>query len=182
VFGFVVEGSFALVAYAGSTLVLDGSLQPGTLLVFIIVTVGVTRQVSELGVALLMLRGSQRALERVDGLLMETPLREPDALVTELTRFEVEVDGVSFAYEDEPVLDVVAVTFPERSLTAIVGVSGSGKSTLVHLVARLWDIPPGKGAIRIGGVNGMYAMLWREQEGAGGWRLGSAGAKSEAER
>jgi len=153
VFGFIVEGNFALVAYVGSALVLDGSLQPRTLLIFLIVTAGVTRQVAELSVALLMLRGSQRSLERVDQLLVEAPLREPVAPADEATRFDVEVDGVSFAYEDEPVLDGVSVTFPERSLTAIVGVSGSGKSTLAHLVARLWDIPPGKGAIRIGGVD-----------------------------
>jgi ATP-binding cassette subfamily B protein len=31
--------------------------------------------------------------------------------------------------------------------------SGSGKSTLVHLVARLWDVAPDQGAIRIGGVD-----------------------------
>jgi ATP-binding cassette, subfamily B, bacterial IrtB/YbtQ len=153
VFGFIVEGNFALVAYVGSALVLDGSLQPRTLLIFLIVTAGVTRQVAELSVALLMLRGSQRSLERVDQLLTEAPLRKPEAPADEATRFDVEVDGVSFAYEDEPVLDGVSVTFPERSLTAIVGVSGSGKSTLAHLVARLWDIPPGKGAIRIGGVD-----------------------------
>jgi ATP-binding cassette, subfamily B, bacterial IrtB/YbtQ len=38
-------------------------------------------------------------------------------------------------------------------LTALVGASGSGKSTLVHLIARLWDVPRGQGAIRIGGVD-----------------------------
>ncbi|HTU59030.1 MAG TPA: ATP-binding cassette domain-containing protein, partial [Polyangiales bacterium] len=37
--------------------------------------------------------------------------------------------------------------------SAIVGASGSGKSTLVHLIARLWDVPRGQGAIRIGGVD-----------------------------
>ncbi|WAM24348.1 ABC transporter ATP-binding protein [Myxococcus sp. NMCA1] len=152
VFGFVVEMSFVAVAYAGSTLALRGSIQPGVLLVFLVVTVGVVRQVADLGVALLMLRASQRALGRVDGLLAEKPLAEPSARAASIQKFDVEVDAVSFAYEDETVLDGVSVTFPERSLTALVGASGSGKSTLVHLVARLWDIPR-QGAIRIGGVD-----------------------------
>ncbi|QDF06740.1 ABC transporter ATP-binding protein [Myxococcus xanthus] len=152
VFGFVVEMSFVAVAYAGSTLALRGSIQPGVLLVFLVVTVGVVRQVADLGVALLMLRASQRALGRVDGLLAEKPLAEPSARAASIQKFDVEVDAVSFAYEDEIVLDGVSVTFPERSLTALVGASGSGKSTLVHLVARLWDIPR-QGAIRIGGVD-----------------------------
>ncbi|WNZ60052.1 ABC transporter ATP-binding protein [Myxococcus sp. MxC21-1] len=152
VFGFVVEMSFVAMAYAGSTLALRGSIQPGVLLVFLIVTVGVVRQVADLGVALLMLRASQRALGRVDRLLAEKPLAEPSVRAASIQKFDVEVDAVSFAYEDATVLDGVSVTFPERSLTALVGASGSGKSTLVHLVARLWDIPR-QGAIRIGGVD-----------------------------
>jgi ATP-binding cassette, subfamily B, bacterial IrtB/YbtQ len=153
VFGFVIEVSFVAVAYAGSALALRGSIQPAVLLVFLVVTVGVVRQVADLGVALLMLRASQRALGRVDRLLAEKPLAEPASPAAPIQRFDVEIDGVSFAYEDEAVLDGVSTTFPERSLTALVGASGSGKSTLVHLVARLWDIPRGKGTIRIGGVD-----------------------------
>lgn len=153
VFGFVIEAAFVAVAYAGTALVTDGSLAPGVLLVFLVVAVGVTRQVADLGVALLLLRGSQRALVRVDRLLQEPPLAEPALPSQKLERFEVEVDDVSFAYEDDTVLDRVTATFPERSLTALVGASGSGKSTLVHLVARLWDVPRGKGTIRIGGVD-----------------------------
>lgn len=153
VFGFVVEVSFVAVAYAGSALALRGSIQPAVLLVFLVVTVGVVRQVADLGVALLMLRASQRALGRVDRLLAEEPLAEPPAPAAPIRRFDVEVDAVSFAYEDEAVLEGVSTTFAERSLTALVGASGSGKSTLVHLVARLWDVPRGQGAIRIGGVD-----------------------------
>ncbi|UJR82301.1 ABC transporter ATP-binding protein [Sandaracinus amylolyticus] len=152
-FGFVIEVSFVAVAYAGSELVLRGSIEPGVLLVFLVVTVGVVQQVAGLGVALLLLRASQRALGRVDRLLAEEPLAEPSASAPPIQRFDVEVDAVSFAYDEDAVLDGVSVSFPERSLTALVGASGSGKSTLVHLVARLWDIPRGRGAIRIGGVD-----------------------------
>jgi ATP-binding cassette, subfamily B, bacterial IrtB/YbtQ len=153
VFGFVIEVSFVAVAWTGSALALRGSIQPGVLLVFLVVTVGVVRQVADLGVALLMLRASQRALGRVDRLLAEKPLAEAAAPAARIERFDVEIDAVSFAYEDDAVLEEVSATFPERSLTALVGASGSGKSTLVHLVARLWDVPRGKGAIRIGGVD-----------------------------
>ncbi|WP_342379783.1 ABC transporter ATP-binding protein/permease [Myxococcus stipitatus] len=153
VFGFLVEAGFVVVAFVGSTLAFEGRLAPGTLLVFLVVSVGVTRQVAELGVALLMLRGSQRALERVDRLMAEPPLSEPVTPASPGSRFDVAVEDVSFAYEGERVLKNVSVEFPERSLSAIVGASGSGKSTLVHLVARLWDIPRGQGAIRVGGVD-----------------------------
>lgn len=153
IFGFIVELSFVAVAIAGSTLALAHSIEPSTLLVFLVVTVGVVRQVADLGVALLMLRASQRALSRVDRLLAEIPLAEVSARTATISSSEVEVDAVSFPYEDQAVLNSVSLKFPERSLTALVGASGSGKSTLVHLVARLWDIPRGQGAIRVGGVD-----------------------------
>ncbi|MDF2696218.1 MAG: Lipid export ATP-binding/permease protein MsbA [Labilithrix sp.] len=153
VFGFVVEVSFVAVAFVGSRLALHGSIEPGVLLIFLVVTVGVVRQVADLGVALMMLRASQRALGRVDRLLAEEPLTEPTSPAAPIARFDVEVDSVSFAYEDEAVLHGVSTRFPEHSLTALVGASGSGKSTLVHLIARLWDIPRDRGAVRIGGVD-----------------------------
>lgn len=152
-FGFVIELSFVTVAYAGSVFAQDGSLQPRVLLVFLVVSVGVVRQVADLGVALLMLRASQRALGRVERLLAEEPLAEPASAKAPPRCFDVEIDAVSFAYEGQAVLRGISAKFPERSLTALVGASGSGKSTLVHLVARLWDIPRGAGAIRIGGVD-----------------------------
>lgn len=153
IFGFVVEASFVGVAWAGATFVSNRSLRPDVLLVFLVVTVGVVRQVADLGTALLMLRASQRALGRVDRLLAEAPLEDPATEPPELTRFDVVFDRVSFAYDDEAVIEDVSLTFPERSLTALVGRSGSGKSTLVHLLARLWDVPRGRGSIRIGGTD-----------------------------
>lgn len=152
-FGFVIELGFVAVAYKGSLLALDGAIQPDVLLVFLVVTVGVVRQVADLGVALLMLRGSQRALARVDRLLAAEPLSEPDTSAAPIVRFDVQIDDVSFAYEGKTIIDGMSATFPEHSLTALVGASGAGKSTLVHLVARLWDVPRDQGAIRIGGVD-----------------------------
>lgn len=153
VFGLVVEASLAIVAWVGAELALGGTLAPATLLVFLVVTVGVSRQVAELGVAMLMLRAAQRALGRIDALLAEPTLEEPTKPAAPPRSFEVEIDDVTFAYEGDEVLSHVTTRFAEHSLTALVGASGSGKSTLVHLVARLWDVPRGKGAIRIGGVD-----------------------------
>lgn len=155
IYGFVVEMGFVSVALVGSYLMLGGALDAATLLVFLVVAAGVTRQLSELGVALLVLRAAQRALQRIDALLAEKPLAEPIDAPPKIERFDVAMQDVSFAYDDdaEPALAKVTVTLPARKLTAIVGRSGSGKSTLVHLIARLWDVPREGGAIRIGGVD-----------------------------
>lgn len=48
-------------------------------------------------------------------------------------------------------LEDVSLTFPENTLTALVGPSGSGKSTIARLTGRFWDVE--KGQITIGGVS-----------------------------
>ncbi|AKT36729.1 ABC transporter ATP-binding protein [Chondromyces crocatus] len=153
IYGFTVEMSFVLVALAGSYLMLGGSLEPRTLLLFLMVSAGVSRRLADFGVALLGLRGANTALTRIEALFDEKTLAEPSGPPPPLEHFDIQLDGVSFAYEKERVLHGVSATLPERRLTALVGPSGSGKSTLVHLIARLWDVPRDKGAIWIGGVD-----------------------------
>lgn len=48
-------------------------------------------------------------------------------------------------------LEDVSLTFPENTLTALVGPSGSGKSTIARLTGRFWDVE--KGQITLGGVS-----------------------------
>ena len=64
---------------------------------------------------------------------------------------DIEFCDVSFAYDDEQVLDGVSFTAKEGEVTALVGPSGSGKSTCARLAARLWDIS--EGIITVGGVD-----------------------------
>ncbi|WP_274364545.1 ABC transporter ATP-binding protein [Paenibacillus thermotolerans] len=70
-------------------------------------------------------------------------------------RGRIELEGVSFRYpgSGSDALSDVHVTVPEGSTLAIVGKTGSGKSTLVNLLVRLYDLPEGKGQIRIDGTN-----------------------------
>ncbi len=68
-----------------------------------------------------------------------------------LTNFDIEFKNVTFAYEEEKVLNNVSFKVPERSMTALVGKSGCGKTTIANLVARFWDVQ--KGEVRVGGHN-----------------------------
>ena len=77
---------------------------------------------------------------------------------------------VSFAYDDEQVLDGVSFTAKEGEVTALVGPSGSGKSTCTRMAARLWDVS--RGTIEVGGVDistvdpevllGDYSMVFQD--------------------
>lgn len=65
--------------------------------------------------------------------------------------YELEFKNVSFAYENENVLNDISFKLEENTMNALVGLSGSGKSTLVNLIPRFFDIEHGE--ILIGGVN-----------------------------
>ncbi|MFD6247829.1 ABC transporter ATP-binding protein [Streptomyces roseolus] len=59
----------------------------------------------------------------------------------------VRLRGLSFGYDDRPVLRNVALDLPAGRTLALVGASGAGKSTCAHLLARFWD--PQEGAIEL---------------------------------
>lgn len=76
-------------------------------------------------------------------------LDEKNLEKTHRTHFDINVDSLSFAYEDgtEVVKDI---SFQVKSGTkaALIGRTGSGKSTILNLVAGLYE--PSKGSIKIG--------------------------------
>lgn len=51
---------------------------------------------------------------------------------------------VTFGYGETPVLKDISLTFPEKTITALVGPSGSGKSTITKLIGRFWDVDGGQ--------------------------------------
>jgi thiol reductant ABC exporter CydC subunit len=65
----------------------------------------------------------------------------------------VEFADVTFAYhpDEPPVLRNLSFQVMPGETVALVGPSGAGKSTCVSLMLRFWD--PGRGTIRIGGVD-----------------------------
>lgn len=56
---------------------------------------------------------------------------------------------VSFAYEDEVILEDYSLEIPPGKILGIHGASGSGKSTLLKLLMRFWDV--NDGVIRVNG-------------------------------
>lgn len=63
----------------------------------------------------------------------------------------LEFKNVSFAYEDNTVVDNVSFSVKKGERVALVGPSGGGKTTIAKLAARFYD--PQIGEIFIGGIN-----------------------------
>ena len=54
-----------------------------------------------------------------------------------------DAEHVTFAYEDEVILDDYSLDIPAGKILGIHGASGSGKSTLLKLLMRFWDVNSG---------------------------------------
>ncbi|MBN1954785.1 MAG: ABC transporter ATP-binding protein, partial [Anaerolineae bacterium] len=60
-------------------------------------------------------------------------------------------EGVTFGYDETPVLHDVHLEVAAGETVALVGATGAGKSTIARLLARLYDVQ--EGAVRIDGVD-----------------------------
>jgi thiol reductant ABC exporter CydC subunit len=92
------------------------------------------------------------AARRLDEITTASPaVIDPPSPCSTPARFDIQVDGLRFAYEPSgrPVLDGVSFSLPHGGQVAIVGPSGAGKTTLANLLLRFWD--PQAGQIRLGG-------------------------------
>ena len=86
--------------------------------------------------------------ERVLFLLEETPMVEeiPEDMHIKIVSENfsgAEAKNVTFAYENETILDDYSLKLEPGKITGIHGASGSGKSTLLKLLMRFWDVNEG---------------------------------------
>ena len=146
--GMVLRVGLPLMSLVGAYLILDGSLDIETFLMFLFVG---TRIFDPLDLALTNYTGLQMASvsgERILKLLEMKPMKGKDALNSQN---DIELTNVSFAYDKTNVIEDVSLKIKENELTALVGFSGSGKSTLIKLLPRFYDLTGGN--IKIGGID-----------------------------
>lgn len=72
----------------------------------------------------------------------------------------IELDGVSFKYDREPVVEDVNLTIHKGQFLGLVGPNGSGKSTLIKLMLGLEK--PNRGQIRLFGKQVKKFNRWQE--------------------
>ena len=77
--------------------------------------------------------------DRVLDLLDEQPAVTPVTDGTELNFHRLEVRGLTFSYETQPVLRDISLTAGLGEIVGLVGPSGCGKSTLLKLLLRFWQ-------------------------------------------
>lgn len=133
--------------------VISGAISQGELFAFVASVLMIYGPVKRLMKINNDIQRSIGAAERVFEVLDEIPDISDATRARVLPRVSglVAFDRVSFAYDDEPVLDAVSLKAEPGQVVALVGPSGAGKTTLVGLITRFYD--PSAGAILIDGVD-----------------------------
>lgn len=156
-----VVANFAVAAMVlwGAHRVANGSLELGVLAAAVLYLRRLYDPIDRLGMFLNSYQSATASLEKISGLLAQTPsVPEPSApqelpvRESEHPGREVVFDGVRFAYRTGgEVLPRFDLTLPAGQTVAVVGSTGAGKSTLAKLLARFYD--PTEGHVRLDGVD-----------------------------
>ena len=103
---------------------------------------------------------ADEAVRKLDLILSEKPLAEPET-PRKPRDSGVELRDVTFSYPgaERPALSHVSFAVPQGATVALVGPSGGGKTTAATLIPRFWD--PQEGQVLVGGVD-VRAMSSRD--------------------
>ena len=103
---------------------------------------------------------ADEAVRKLDPILSEKPLAEPET-PRKPRDSGVELRDVTFSYPgaERPALSHVSFAVPQGATVALVGPSGGGKTTAATLIPRFWD--PQEGQVLVGGVD-VRAMSSRD--------------------
>ncbi|MEU8712985.1 MULTISPECIES: ABC transporter ATP-binding protein [unclassified Streptomyces] len=155
----VANTSVAVIVLWGAYRVASGSLELGVLAAAVLYLRRLYDPIDRLGMFLNSYQSAAASLEKIAGLLAQTPSvpepsipRDLPPLEGELPGREVVFDGVRFAYRTGgEVLPRFGLALPAGQTVAVVGSTGAGKSTLAKLLARFYD--PTEGRVLLDGVD-----------------------------
>jgi ABC-type multidrug transport system fused ATPase/permease subunit len=161
--------ALAAVVLAGSYHVRDGSLNAGTLLLFIGSTVSLFTSLQSVTYLYTALQSGMVCARRVCALLdicdEEENLADADDTSAAL-QGTIALEDVSFSYTGrEAVFDRIRLDLPDGAFIAVIGESGSGKTTLAYLLARFYR--PSGGILTLNGVDASAGSVreWRRRIG-----------------
>ena len=131
----------------------ERSLPPEAFIVYMGLAYNILTPAKAISKASYNVKKGNAAAERVLEILeTESSIQDaPDAMVKEKFTEGVDIENISFKYEDEWVLRNFSLKVPKGHTVALVGQSGSGKSTIANLVTRFYDV--NEGSIKIDGDN-----------------------------
>ncbi len=143
----------AVVLLYGGLRVLDGALGVGVLTAFLLYLRRFFDPLQELSQFFNAFQSAAAALEKLSGVLEETPSVPEAATPSPLpvARGAVRFEDVTFGYRERVVLPSLDLAVPGGQTVALVGATGAGKTTVARLLGRFYD--PVSGRVVLDGVD-----------------------------
>ena len=144
---------YALVALAGSFMILGGTLTVGTLTVLLTYANQYMKPFNDISSVFTELTGAMACADRVFALIEAEPQTpDPEKELPQPVRGEISIRDVSFSYTpDRPLIEHFNLQAHPGMRVAIVGPTGCGKTTFINLLMRFYDIQ--SGSIMIDGTD-----------------------------
>lgn len=136
----------ATIIFYGGYQVIKGISTPGTFFSFLTALIMLYEPVKRLtnvnntiqqGIA-----GAQRVFSIID--IVPDIRNHSNAIALPKISKGIDIQNVTFSYEETPVLRNINLTIRAGEVVAFVGMSGGGKTTLVNLIPRFYDIKEGR--------------------------------------
>jgi subfamily B ATP-binding cassette protein MsbA len=139
--------------YGGNMVLVEGTLDGATFIAFMGLAYNILTPAKQISKATYSVKKGDAAAERIFQVLDKESNITDAKNAVEKSDFEevIEIENISFRYEEENVLKNFSIAVPKGSTVALVGQSGSGKSTIANLVTRFYDV--NEGAIKIDGID-----------------------------
>jgi subfamily B ATP-binding cassette protein MsbA len=152
--GVIVAIGTGLVLWFGARLVLAGSLDVGSLVVFISYLGKMYKPIQDISKMTDAYSKAAVGYERIREILdTDGEVKDlPGARDAQRLKGAIEFDDVTFGYDPQsPTLEHVSFQIEPGQVAAFVGPTGAGKTTIISLIPRFYD--PVSGAVKIDGVD-----------------------------
>jgi ATP-binding cassette subfamily B protein len=139
--------------YVGGMEYLQGNIQMGHILEFVMYINRLVWPIASLGWVTSLVQRAAASQARIDEFLHSEPAIKNSGSDPEKIKGKIEFRNVTFVYSDSGIkaLDHVTFSIEEGSSLAVIGRTGSGKSSIAALITRLYDVTGGE--ILIDGKN-----------------------------
>jgi len=140
-----------LLWYGGKLVLIDKIIEGTSFIPFMGLAYSILTPAKAISKASYRVKNGMAAADRVFEILHHDNQMVDTPNATELDDFtdKIDIDNISFKYNDDLVLKNFSVSVSKGKTIALVGQSGSGKSTIANLLTRFYDV--NKGSIKIDG-------------------------------
>ncbi|RFN60181.1 ABC transporter ATP-binding protein [Marixanthomonas ophiurae] len=141
----LIGASNILVIYIGGQRFIDGKIEVGTIVEFLIYVNMLTWPVAVVGFVSSMIQRAEASQKRINEFLSEEPEITNQTAKETPIRGKIAFENLSYTYPDTNITALKDVSFtvkPGETLS-IIGHTGSGKSTILELIGRLYDVQKG---------------------------------------